>query len=117
MCDRRFAWLKDAAMEMGPIPLGALRPSQCCMRDLGTGIPGPDMSLCGECRMQHGLALDHLEASDQHTEKTAKKILAISIDRVMEVGAPSSPAPTAHRFAAAGLDRAPKSVTKSYQDR
>ena len=26
-----------------------------------------------------GLALDHLEASDQHTEKTAKKILAIDI--------------------------------------
>jgi transposase len=31
--------------------------------------------------------------------------------------APSSPAPSAHRFAAAGLDRAPKSVTKSCQDR
>src|SRR5216684_8632114 len=32
-------------------------------------------------------------------------------DDVTDLGAPSSPAPSAHRFAAAGLDRAPKSVT------
>jgi hypothetical protein len=38
-------------------------------------------------------------------------------DDVTDLGTPSSPAPSAHRFAAAGLDRAPKSVTKSYQDR
>jgi hypothetical protein len=36
---------------------------------------------------------------------------------VTDLGAPSSPVPSAYRFAAAGLDRAPKSVTKSYQDR
>jgi hypothetical protein len=36
-------------------------------------------------------------------------------DDVTDLG--PSPAPAAHRFAAAGLDRAPKSVTKSYQDR
>jgi len=29
MCDRRFAWLKDAAVEMGPILLGALHYELC----------------------------------------------------------------------------------------
>ena len=35
------------------------------------------------------------------------------VDDVTDLGAPSSPAPLAHRFAAAGLDCAPKSVTRS----
>jgi hypothetical protein len=47
----------------------------------------------------------------------SRKVFAIIFDDVTDLGAPSSPAPLAHRFAAAGLDRAPKSVTKSYQDR
>jgi hypothetical protein len=37
------------------------KPSQCC-EDLGAGNPGPDMSWCGECRTQRGLALDQLES-------------------------------------------------------
>ena len=53
MCDRISTWLKDAAVENGPIPLGA-RALATRMRDLGTGYARPDISLCREsaARMQ-----------------------------------------------------------------
>jgi hypothetical protein len=49
MCDRISTWLKDAAVENGPIPLGA-RALATRMRDLGTGCTRPDISWCGERR-------------------------------------------------------------------
>src|SRR6202162_5605255 len=62
-----------------------------------------------------GLALDQNEA--QTNEERQSTNICNLFDDVTDLGAPSSPAPSAHRFAAAGLDRAPKSVTRSYQDR
>ena len=47
MCDRISTWLKDAAVENGPIALGA-RALATRMRDLGTGYARPDISLCRE---------------------------------------------------------------------
>src|SRR5271167_2364949 len=58
MCDRISTWPKDAAVENGPIPLGA-RALATRMRDLGTGCTRPDISWCGERRTpRKGLALD-----------------------------------------------------------
>src|SRR6202048_3213501 len=115
MCDRISTWLKDAAVENGPIPLGA-RALATRMRDLGTGCTRPDISWCGERRTHaKGLALDRNEA--QKNEERQSTNICDLFDDVTDLGAPSSPAPLAHRFAAAGLDRAPKSVTRSYQDR
>ena len=67
-------------------------PSQCCMRDLGAGNPGPDMSWCGECRMQRGLALDQLESFpfSPDGERIGQKSLQ-PIHGVMRAGAPLSP--------------------------
>ena len=62
-----------------------------------------------------GLALDRNEA--QTNEERQRQNICDLFDDVTDLGAPSSPAPSAHRFAAAGLDRAPKSVTRSHQDR
>jgi hypothetical protein len=62
-----------------------------------------------------GLTLDRNEA--QTNEERQSTNICDLFDDVTDLGAPSSPAPLAHRFAAAGLDRAPKSVTRSYQDR
>src|SRR5258708_22646787 len=65
-----------------------------------------------------GLALDRNETIAQRNAGVLEEgSICDLLDDVTELGAPSSPAPSAHRFAAAGLDRAPKSVTKSYQDR
>ena len=118
MCDRISTWLKDAAVENGPIPLGA-RALATRMRDLGTGCTRPDISWCGERRTPcKGLALDRNEIiAETNAGGTQQENICDLYDDVTDVGAPSSPAPSAHRFAAAGLDRAPKSVTKSYQDR
>ena len=61
MCDRISTWLKDAAVENGPIPLGA-RALATRMRDLGTDYIRPDISWCGERRTpRKGLALDRTE--------------------------------------------------------
>src|SRR5258707_14374280 len=49
MCDRISTWLKDAAVENGPVPLGA-RALATRMRDLGTGCTRPDIRWCGERR-------------------------------------------------------------------
>jgi hypothetical protein len=52
MRDRTSTWLKDAAVENGPIPLGAYALATR-MRDRGTGgCTRPDISLCGERRTQ-----------------------------------------------------------------
>jgi hypothetical protein len=56
-----------------------------------------------------GLALDRNEAQ---TNEERQRIFGDLFDDVTDLGAPSSPAPLAHRFAAAGLDRTPKSVTR-----
>ena len=115
MCDRISTWLKDAAVENGPIPLGA-RALATRMRDLGTGCTRPDISWYGERpHARKRLALDRNEA--QTNEERQSTNICDLFDDVTDLGAPSSPAPLAHRFAAAGLDRAPKSVTRSYQDR
>jgi hypothetical protein len=53
-----------------------------------------------------GLALDRKKL------QTNEENICDLFDDVTDLGAPSSPAPLAHRFAAAGLDRAPKSVTR-----
>ena len=61
MRDRISIGLKDAAVENGPIPLGA-RALATRMRDLGTGYTRPDISWCGERRTpRKGLALDQIE--------------------------------------------------------
>jgi hypothetical protein len=114
MCDRISTWLKDAAVENGPIPLGA-RALATRMRDLGTGLYPAGYKLVRRApHARKGLALDRNEAQ---TNEERQRILGDLFDDVTDLGAPSSPAPLAHRFAAAGLDRAPKSVTRSYQDR
>src|SRR6266481_9117254 len=60
-----------------------------------------------------GLALDRNEIiAETNAGGTQQENICDLYDDVTDVGAPSSPAPSAHRFAAAGLDRAPKSVTK-----
>jgi hypothetical protein len=65
MCDRISTWLKDAAVENGPIPLGA-RALATRMRDLGTDYIRPDISWCGERRTpRKGLALDRTETIAQ----------------------------------------------------
>ena len=77
MCDRISTWLKDAAVENGPIPLGA-RALATRMRDLGTDYIRPDISWCGERRTpRKGLALDRTETIAQ-TERLSRKIFAIS---------------------------------------
>src|ERR1700757_3560498 len=61
-----------------------------------------------------GLALDRNEIiAETNAGGTQQENICDLYDDVTDLGAPSSPAPLAHRFAAAGLDRAPKSVTRS----
>ena len=109
MCDRISIWLKDAAVENGPIPLGA-RALATRMRDLGTGSYPAGYKLVRRApHARKGLALDRNEAQ---TNEERQRIFGDLFDDVTDLGAPSSPAPLAHRFAAAGLDRAPKSVTR-----
>ena len=115
MCGRISTWLKDAAVENGPIPLGA-RALATRMRDLGTGCTRPDISWCGE-RRTHAKGSPWIRTKLKQMRSDKVQIFGNLFDDVTDLGAPSSPAPSAHRFAAAGLDRAPKSVTKSYQDR
>src|SRR5262245_41599142 len=95
---------------MGPIPLGALPPSQCCMRDLGAGHPRTGYEFVRRVPHATGLALDQLDTSSADGERQARNHLR-RYHGVMPGGAPSSPAPAAHRFAAAGLDRAPPGMT------
>ena len=107
--------LKDAAEEKGPIPLGAPRPRNA-HEGFWNGLNPAGYKLVR--RVPHarkGLALDRNEA--QTNEERQSTNICDLFDEVTDLGAPSSPAPSAHRFAAAGLDRAPKSVTKSCQDR
>ena len=85
------------------------------MRDLGTGTPGPDMSLCGECRMPQGSPWINWKLQIKPNGETQTKNIRDRYNSVMRANAPSSPAPSAHRFAAAGLDRAPVRMTGSYQ--
>ena len=60
-----------------------------------------------------GLALDRNETVAQRNAGVFEQEgICDLFDDVTDLGAPSSPAPLAHRFAAAGLDRAPKSVTR-----
>jgi hypothetical protein len=63
MCDREMAWLKDAELQMGPIPLGAPLPPSRVHEEPWYGLePRPDIR-CGECRIASvgGSALDHID--------------------------------------------------------
>ena len=71
----------------------------------------------GLCALQGIYDYHPLRQLETNAGGTQQENICDLYDDVTDVGAPSSPAPSAHRFAAAGLDRAPKSVTKSYQDR
>ena len=103
--------LKDAAEEKGPIPLGAPRPRNA-HEGFWNGLNPAGYKLVRRApHARKGLALDRKKL------QTNEENICDLFDEVTDLGAPSSPAPSAHRFAAAGLDRAPKSVTKSYQDR
>jgi hypothetical protein len=53
-----------------------------------------------------------LDQNEAQTNEERQRIFGDLFDDVTDLGAPSSPAPLAHRFAAAGLDLAPKSVTR-----
>ena len=115
MCDRIPAWLKDAA---GPIPPWSPRPRNA-HEGSWNGLNRAGYKLVR--RVLHagkGLALDRNETVGQGNPGVfEQESICDLFNDVTDLGAPSSPAPSAHRFAAAGLDRAPKSVTRSYQDR
>ncbi len=115
MCDRLSTWLKDAAVENGPITLGA-RALATRMRDFGTGCTRPDISWCGE-RRTHAKGSPWIGTKLKQMQERQSTDICDLFDDVTDLGVPSSPTPSAHRFAAAGLDRTPKSVTRSYQDR
>jgi hypothetical protein len=75
MCDRISTWLKDAAVENGPIPLGA-RALATRMRDLGTGCTPAGYKLVRRApHARKGLALDRNEAQ---TKRSDTEYLAIS---------------------------------------
>src|SRR5246500_3362486 len=81
------------------------------MRDLGTGCTRPDISWCGE-RRTHAKGSPWIRTKLKQMRSDKVQIFGNLFDDVTDLGAPSSPAPSAHRFAAAGLDRTPKSVTR-----
>src|ERR1700751_748856 len=61
MCDRYPAWLKDAAIQNGPILPWSPVPSHCCKRDLGTGLASTGYKLMRRVsQKQKGSALDLL---------------------------------------------------------
>jgi hypothetical protein len=61
MCDRYSAWLKDAAIQNGPILPWSPVPSHCCKRDLGTGLAPTGYKLMRRVsQKQKGSALDLL---------------------------------------------------------
>lgn len=77
MRDRPGAWLQDAVLKMGPIFLGALLPSQCCMRDLGLGsIPtGYKLMRRASHGFDRGSALDprhQMHLSRRNDRRTSK---------------------------------------------
>ena len=115
MCDRVSTGLKDAAVENGPIPLGAPRPRNAHEGPWNGLYPAGYKLVRRAPHARKGLALDRNEA--QTNEERQSTNICDLFDDVTDLGAPSSPASLAHRFAAAGLDRAPRSVTRSYQDR
>jgi hypothetical protein len=112
MCDRHWTGLKDAAEEKGPIPPWSPRPRNA-HEGLWNGLNPAGYKLVR--RVPHarkGLALDRNETlAQRNTRSVSKESICDLFDDVTDLGAPSSPAPSAHRFAAAGLDRAPRSVT------
>lgn len=61
MCDRYSAWLKDAAIQNGPILPWSPVPSHCCKRDLGTGLAPTGYKLMRRVSQKRkGSALDLL---------------------------------------------------------
>src|ERR1700745_2131107 len=63
MCDRYSAWLKDAAIQNGPILPWSPVPSHCCKRDLGTGLASTGYKLMRRVsQKQKGSALDLLNS-------------------------------------------------------
>src|SRR5215467_14406964 len=101
-----------------PSPLGAPRPRNA-HEGFWNGLnPAGYKSVRRVPHARKGLALDRIETIAQRNAGVLEwESICDLFENVTDLGAPSSPAPSAHRFAAAGLDRAPKSVTKSFQDR
>src|SRR5258705_6930569 len=65
-----------------------------------------------------GLALDRNETIAQRNAGVLEEESICDLfDDVTDLGGPSSPAPSAHRFWAAGLDPPPQSLTQTNQDR
>jgi len=106
MCDRISTWLKDAAVENGPIPPWSPRPRNAHEGPWDGLYPAGYKLVRRVPHARKGLALDRKKL------QTNEENICDLFDDVTDLGAPSSPAPLAHRFAAAGLDRAPKSVTR-----
>src|SRR6202035_974395 len=100
MCDRISTGLKDAAVENGPIPLGAPRPRNAHEGPWNGSYPAGYKLVRRVPHARKGLALDRKKL------QTNEENICDLFDDVTDLGAPSSPAPLAHRYAAAGLDRA-----------
>src|ERR1700757_2603812 len=67
MCDRYSAWLKDAAIQNGPILPWSPVPSHCCKRDLGTGLASTGYKLMRRVsQKQKGSALDLLNKRNRN---------------------------------------------------
>jgi hypothetical protein len=67
MCDRYSAWLKDAAIQNGPILPWSPVPSHCCKRDLGTGLASTGYKLMRRVsQKQKGSALDLLNERNRN---------------------------------------------------
>ena len=67
MCDRYSAWLKDAAIQNGPILPWSPVPSHCCKRDLGTGLAPTGYKLMRRVsQKQKGSALDLLNKRNRN---------------------------------------------------
>src|SRR6201982_1326637 len=74
MCDRISTWLKDAAVENGPIPLGA-RALATRMRDLGTGSCPAGYKLVRRApHGRKGLALDRNEAQTKRPSPNDRRV-------------------------------------------
>jgi hypothetical protein len=104
MCDRISTWLRDAAVENGPIPPWSPRPRNAHEGPWDGLYPAGYKLVRRAPHARKGLALDRNEAQ---TNESDRANICDLFDDVTDLGAPSSPAPLAHRFAAAGLDRAP----------
>src|SRR5258706_6953104 len=89
MCDRLSTWLKDAAVENGPITLGA-RALATRMRDFGTGCTRPDISWCGE-RRTHAKGSPWIGTKLKQMQERQSTDICDLFDEVTDLGVTSSP--------------------------